>query len=135
MARMMIADEELVDDDCSAASPTGSVSPKSPLHCLATPFHVRAQFDFDPSHEIGLGNAGLGFRTGCILRVVDTADANWWQATMVEPSTSYTKQQGDEEANLGAPALIPSLGRLEQRDRRRQLHVHFCSVLPSRKVG
>lgn len=58
---------------------------------------MRAYFDFDPYLDDGIPcpEAGLPFRYGDILRVVEQADSDWWQA----------RKEGEKGLRAG---LVPS---------------------------
>ncbi|CAK6438211.1 unnamed protein product [Pipistrellus nathusii] len=47
---------------------------------------VKCHFDYDPAHDslIPCKEAGLRFRAGDLLQIVNQDDANWWQACHVE---------------------------------------------------
>ncbi|XP_001629601.2 protein PALS2 isoform X2 [Nematostella vectensis] len=58
---------------------------ESPALCQV---FVRAHFDYDPSKDdqIPCQDAGLAFKQGEVLQIVDQEDANWWQAKKVDDS-------------------------------------------------
>ncbi|XP_071943650.1 protein PALS2-like isoform X2 [Antedon mediterranea] len=49
------------------------------------PIYIKAHFSFDPSKDklIPCREAGLAFKSGDILQIVEKDDANWWQAAVV----------------------------------------------------
>ncbi|XP_078281094.1 MAGUK p55 subfamily member 3-like isoform X2 [Rhinoraja longicauda] len=77
---------------------------KVPLRRLRSKAHVRAFFDYDPRKDkaIPCKEAGLPFRKGDILHIVNQEDSVWWQAKRVE------------DASLRA-GLIPSKRFQERR--------------------
>uniref|UniRef100_A0A8C5B6L4 Membrane palmitoylated protein 2 n=1 Tax=Gadus morhua TaxID=8049 RepID=A0A8C5B6L4_GADMO len=64
--------------------------------------YVRPHFDYDPAHDnlIPCREAGMCFKRGAILQIVNREDPNWWQACQVEG---------------GATGLIPSQFLEEKR--------------------
>lgn len=51
--------------------------------------YMRAQFDYDPTKDdlIPCKEAGLQFRTGDVIHIINKQDPNWWQGR-VESSTA-----------------------------------------------
>lgn len=43
--------------------------------------YIRAQFDYDPAKDdlIPCKEAGLKFKTGDIIQIINKQDPNWWQ--------------------------------------------------------
>ncbi|XP_059899592.1 MAGUK p55 subfamily member 6b isoform X2 [Gadus macrocephalus] len=64
--------------------------------------YVRPHFDYDPAHDnlIPCREAGVCFKRGDVLQIVNREDPNWWQACQVEG---------------GATGLIPSQFLEEKR--------------------
>lgn len=62
---------------------------KVPRRRLRSKVHVRAFFDYDPREDkaIPCKEAGLPFRKGDILHVVNQEDTVWWQAKRVEDAS------------------------------------------------
>ncbi|KAG5833178.1 hypothetical protein ANANG_G00273110 [Anguilla anguilla] len=71
-----------------------------------TTLYVRAMADYCPQQDpaIPCAEAGMSFRKGDVLEVVDQTDALWWQARKL-PSTS------------GCAGLIPSTSLLKRKQR------------------
>ncbi|XP_056393901.1 55 kDa erythrocyte membrane protein isoform X3 [Hyla sarda] len=71
---------------------TLKVSPTQSNRKLPLQMFVRALFDYDPLSDplIPCREAGLRFRTGDILQIINKDDSNWWQG----------KKQGEEKAGL-----------------------------------
>lgn len=80
--------------------------PSSRLFCWPPPqLHVRALVSYDPQQDpsIPCAEAGVGFRRGDILEIVDQTDALWWQARRL-PSEA------------GCAGLVPSSSLLQRCD-------------------
>uniref|UniRef100_A0AAZ3NT70 MAGUK p55 subfamily member 6-like n=1 Tax=Oncorhynchus tshawytscha TaxID=74940 RepID=A0AAZ3NT70_ONCTS len=78
---------------------------ESPLINIKPPFsqvYVQPHFDYDPAndHLIPCREAGIGFKRGDLLQIVNREDPNWWQACHVVG---------------GATGLIPSQFLEEKR--------------------
>ena len=88
----------------------------------SAPFFVRAQFSYSPADDKQLPcrEAGLPFRAGDVLRVVDTSDQFWWQAQRI--AAGNIGSNGGVAGVLVAPApphvlrtgLIPGVTLLER---------------------
>ncbi|CDW54750.1 peripheral plasma membrane protein CASK [Trichuris trichiura] len=83
------------------------------LRDLRGSVYVRAQFDYDPSHDdlIPCPQAGIPFRTGDILHVISKDDYNWWQARHVASFPSFGPSSTPAQCNSGTTSLaglIPS---------------------------
>ena len=74
---------------------------------ISLQIRVKAHFDFNPLQDssIPCPEAGLGFKRGDILHIVNQDDPNWWQA----------RKDGDRSMRAG---LIPS----------RQLQERYISI-------
>ena len=50
---------------------------------------MRAKFDFNPKTDSGIpcADAGLTFRNGDVLQVLDQEDPSWWQVSQCHYST------------------------------------------------
>lgn len=50
---------------------------------------MRAQFDYDPKKDnlIPCKEAGLKFKTGDIIQIINKDDSNWWQGRVEGSST------------------------------------------------
>lgn len=57
------------------------VIPKQQSRSLPCEMFMRAQFDYDPTEDdlIPCKEAGLKFKTGDIIHIIDKKDPNWWQ--------------------------------------------------------
>uniref|UniRef100_A0A3P8YEL5 55 kDa erythrocyte membrane protein n=1 Tax=Esox lucius TaxID=8010 RepID=A0A3P8YEL5_ESOLU len=68
---------------------TLKIIPNQPRCSLACEMYMRAQFDYDPTNDdlIPCKEAGLKFRTGDIIQIINKQDPNWWQGR-VESSTA-----------------------------------------------
>ncbi|XP_021474221.1 55 kDa erythrocyte membrane protein isoform X3 [Oncorhynchus mykiss] len=51
------------------------------LFCVTQQTYMRAQFDYDPAKDdlIPCKEAGLKFKTGNIIQIINKHDPNWWQ--------------------------------------------------------
>lgn len=86
------------------------------------PFFVRTQFSYSPidDKQLPCREAGLPFRAGDVLRVVDTSDPFWWQAQRI--AAGNIGPTGGVAGVLAAPAppnalrtgLIPGVTLLER---------------------
>ncbi|XP_056157384.1 MAGUK p55 subfamily member 4 [Lampris incognitus] len=90
-----------------------------PVH-NQTMLYVRAMADYSPQQDptIPCADAGMGFRKGNILEIVDQTDTLWWQAKKL-PSTS------------ACAGLIPSTNLLKRKHREfwwsQPYQPHSCS--------
>lgn len=66
------------------------------LHFLFK-IYVRAQFEYDPAKDdlIPCKEAGIYFRVGDIIQIINKDDHNWWQGKL-------------EDTKNGTAGLIPS---------------------------
>ncbi|KAJ7996564.1 hypothetical protein DPEC_G00238340 [Dallia pectoralis] len=73
----------------SSGMVTMKIIPNQPRSSLVCEMYMRAQFDYDPTKDdlIPCKEAGLKFRTGDIIQVINKQDPNWWQAR-VDNSTA-----------------------------------------------
>uniref|UniRef100_A0A3B4CVZ9 Peripheral plasma membrane protein CASK n=1 Tax=Pygocentrus nattereri TaxID=42514 RepID=A0A3B4CVZ9_PYGNA len=86
---------------CEKESPT--ISRQSPanghssINMLSPNIYVRAQFEYDPVKDdlIPCKEAGIRFRVGDIIQIINKDDHNWWQGRL-------------ENAKNGTAGLIPS---------------------------
>ncbi|XP_075994704.1 MAGUK p55 subfamily member 4-like [Genypterus blacodes] len=71
-----------------------------------TTLYVRAMADYSPQHDTAIpcADAGMAFRKGDVLEIVDQTDALWWQANKL-PSTA------------ACAGLIPSTNLLKRKQR------------------
>ncbi|XP_075333090.1 MAGUK p55 subfamily member 4 [Odontesthes bonariensis] len=76
-----------------------------PVH-NQTMLYVRAMADYSPQQDptIPCADAGMGFRKGEVLEIVDQTDALWWQAKKLPSSTACA-------------GLIPSTNLLKRKQR------------------
>lgn len=76
-----------------------------PVH-NQTMLYVRAMTDYSPQQDpaIPCADAGMSFRRGDILEIVDQTDALWWQAKKLPSSTACA-------------GLIPSTNLLKRKQR------------------
>ncbi|XP_072235615.1 MAGUK p55 subfamily member 4 [Leuresthes tenuis] len=76
-----------------------------PVH-NQTMLYVRAMTDYSPQQDptIPCADAGMGFRKGDVLEIVDQTDALWWQAKKLPSSTACA-------------GLIPSTNLLKRKQR------------------
>ncbi|TTC00271.1 55 kDa erythrocyte membrane protein [Bagarius yarrelli] len=60
---------------------TLKVIPNQQSRSVACEMFMRAQFDYDPAKDelIPCKEAGLKFKTGDIIQIIDKKDPNWWQ--------------------------------------------------------
>uniref|UniRef100_H3C5Q6 MAGUK p55 scaffold protein 4 n=1 Tax=Tetraodon nigroviridis TaxID=99883 RepID=H3C5Q6_TETNG len=72
--------------------------------CCAKSVFVRAMVDYCPLQDTSIPcpDAGMAFRRGDLLEVVDQSDERWWQARKLPSAASCAR-------------LIPSAGRLKSR--------------------
>lgn len=78
-------------------------------------FSVRANFSYDPANDPSLPcrEAGMSFKRGEVLHVVNACDINWWQAF---------KDGEDMEQCVPRAMLIPSSSLQERRLAKAQRH-------------
>uniref|UniRef100_H3CDQ2 MAGUK p55 scaffold protein 4 n=1 Tax=Tetraodon nigroviridis TaxID=99883 RepID=H3CDQ2_TETNG len=87
--------------------------------CCAKSVFVRAMVDYCPLQDTSIPcpDAGMAFRRGDLLEVVDQSDERWWQARKLPSAASCAR-------------LIPSAGRLKSKQREQwwsqPSHVHTC---------
>uniref|UniRef100_A0A8C9TG91 55 kDa erythrocyte membrane protein n=1 Tax=Scleropages formosus TaxID=113540 RepID=A0A8C9TG91_SCLFO len=67
---------------------TLKIIPKQQSRALTCETYMRAQFDYDPAKDelIPCKEAGLKFKTGNVIQIINKQDPNWWQGR-VEGST------------------------------------------------
>ncbi|KAM3868668.1 55 kDa erythrocyte membrane protein [Diretmus argenteus] len=60
---------------------TMKIIPKLQSRSRACEMYMRAQFDYDPAKDdlIPCKEAGMKFKTGDIIQIIDKQDPNWWQ--------------------------------------------------------
>ncbi|XP_035636671.1 55 kDa erythrocyte membrane protein-like [Oncorhynchus keta] len=60
---------------------TMKIIPNQPRCSLVCETYMRAQFDYDPAQDdlIPCKEAGLKFKTGNIIQIINKHDPNWWQ--------------------------------------------------------
>uniref|UniRef100_A0A8C7RNF6 55 kDa erythrocyte membrane protein n=1 Tax=Oncorhynchus mykiss TaxID=8022 RepID=A0A8C7RNF6_ONCMY len=60
---------------------TMKIIPNQPRCSLVCETYMRAQFDYDPAKDdlIPCKEAGLKFKTGNIIQIINKHDPNWWQ--------------------------------------------------------
>uniref|UniRef100_A0A673ZYU7 55 kDa erythrocyte membrane protein n=1 Tax=Salmo trutta TaxID=8032 RepID=A0A673ZYU7_SALTR len=60
---------------------TMKIIPNQPRCSLVCETYMRAQFDYDPAKDdlIPCKEAGLKFKTGDIIQIINKHDPNWWQ--------------------------------------------------------
>uniref|UniRef100_A0A4W5KJG8 55 kDa erythrocyte membrane protein n=1 Tax=Hucho hucho TaxID=62062 RepID=A0A4W5KJG8_9TELE len=60
---------------------TMKIIPNQPRCSLVCEMYMRAQFDYDPAKDdlIPCKEAGLKFKTGDIIQIINKHDPNWWQ--------------------------------------------------------
>ncbi|KAJ8266913.1 hypothetical protein GJAV_G00136100 [Gymnothorax javanicus] len=70
---------------------TMKIFPKQPSRSLVCEMFVRAQFDYEPSKDdlIPCKEAGLKFKTGDIIQIINKKDPNWWQGRVDSSATDY----------------------------------------------
>ncbi|CAB1316140.1 unnamed protein product, partial [Coregonus sp. 'balchen'] len=68
---------------------TMKIIPNQPRFSLVCEMYMRAQFDYDPAKDdlIPCKEAGLKFKTGDIIQIINKHDPNWWQGR-VDSSTA-----------------------------------------------
>ncbi|KAK1167328.1 55 kDa erythrocyte membrane protein [Acipenser oxyrinchus oxyrinchus] len=76
---------------------TFKIIPNQQAQSLAFEMYVRAQFDYDPTKDdlVPCKEAGLKFKTGDIIQIINKQDPNWWQGRL-------------EGSDSGFAGLIPS---------------------------
>ncbi|CAJ0945189.1 unnamed protein product, partial [Mesorhabditis belari] len=77
-------------------------------------WYVRTMFEFDPEREVGIPQRCMPFKYGDILHIINSADDNWWTAKKVADN-------GDE----GPEGVIPSVHRIEKKEKQRRRSVNF----------
>nr|XP_020456280.1 MAGUK p55 subfamily member 4 isoform X2 [Monopterus albus] len=84
-----------------------------------TMLYVRAMVDYSPQHDpaIPCADAGMSFRKGDVLEIVDQTDVLWWQAQRLPRTTACA-------------GLIPSTNLLKRKQREfswsQPYHQHAC---------
>ncbi|XP_048853756.1 55 kDa erythrocyte membrane protein isoform X2 [Brienomyrus brachyistius] len=60
---------------------TLKIIPKQQSRLLTCEMYIRAQFDYDPAKDdlIPCKEAGLKFKTGDVIQIINKQDPNWWQ--------------------------------------------------------
>ncbi|XP_006632677.1 55 kDa erythrocyte membrane protein [Lepisosteus oculatus] len=83
---------------------TLKIIPNQQSRSLAFEMYVRAQFDYDPAKDdlIPCKEAGLKFKRGDIIQIINKQDPNWWQGRV-------------ESSDVDFAGLIPSLDLQEWR--------------------
>lgn len=78
--------------------------------------YVRAMTDYNPQQDpsIPCADAGMSFRRGDVLEIVDQTDALWWQAKKL-PSSS------------ACAGLVPSTNLLRRSGSTPPAHVDHCT--------
>lgn len=53
--------------------------------------YMRAQFDYDPAKDelIPCKEAGLKFKTGDIIQIINKKDPNWWQGRVMNSGKDF----------------------------------------------
>ncbi|MBN3270451.1 EM55 protein, partial [Polyodon spathula] len=76
---------------------TFKIIPNPQAQSLAFEMYMRAQFDYDPMKDdlVPCKEAGLKFKTGDIIQIINKQDPNWWQGRL-------------EGSESGFAGLIPS---------------------------
>ncbi|MGH0147224.1 UNVERIFIED_CONTAM: hypothetical protein FKN15_028798 [Acipenser sinensis] len=76
---------------------TLKIIPNQKAQSLAFEMYMRAQFDYDPTKDdlVPCKEAGLKFKTGDIIQIINKQDPNWWQGRL-------------EGSESGFAGLIPS---------------------------
>ncbi|XP_055799171.1 55 kDa erythrocyte membrane protein-like isoform X1 [Salvelinus fontinalis] len=61
------------------------------LFCVTQQTYMRAQFDYDPAKDdlIPCKEAGLKFKTGDIIQIINKHDPNWWQGKVDISSADF----------------------------------------------
>lgn len=82
--------------------------------------YMRAQFDYDPSKDdlIPCKEAGLKFRTGDIIHIINKQDPNWWQGRVESSAADFAglipspelqewREASKSKAKEGTPSCSP----------------------------
>ncbi|KAK9955856.1 hypothetical protein ABG768_015703 [Culter alburnus] len=70
---------------------TLKIIPNQQSRPMACEMYMRAQFDYDPAKDdlIPCKEAGLKFKTGDIIHIINKKDPNWWQGKVDSSSTDF----------------------------------------------
>ncbi|KAJ8276774.1 hypothetical protein COCON_G00085260 [Conger conger] len=70
---------------------TMKIIPKQQSRALVCEMYVRAQFDYEPMKDdlIPCKEAGLKFKTGDIIQIINKQDPNWWQGRVESSEADY----------------------------------------------
>ncbi|KAJ0061823.1 hypothetical protein NL108_012482, partial [Boleophthalmus pectinirostris] len=82
--------------------------------------YMRAQFDYDPSKDdlIPCKEAGLKFRTGDVIHIINKQDPNWWQGRVESSAADFAglipspelqewREASKSKAKEGTPTCSP----------------------------
>ncbi|XP_028671925.1 55 kDa erythrocyte membrane protein [Erpetoichthys calabaricus] len=70
---------------------TFKIIPNQQSHALAFEMFMRAQFNYDPKKDdlIPCREAGLQFKTGDVIQIINKQDPNWWQGRVEGAASSF----------------------------------------------
>ncbi|XP_064205677.1 55 kDa erythrocyte membrane protein [Anguilla rostrata] len=70
---------------------TMKIIPKQQIRSLVCEMYMRAQFDYEPTKDdlIPCKEAGLKFKTGDIIQIINKQDPNWWQGRVDSSAADY----------------------------------------------
>ncbi|KAL0994137.1 hypothetical protein UPYG_G00118190 [Umbra pygmaea] len=70
---------------------TMKIIPNHPRCSLTCEMYMRAQFDYDPTKDdlIPCKEAGLKFKTGDIIQIINKQDPNWWQGRVDSSASDF----------------------------------------------
>ncbi|XP_061596028.1 55 kDa erythrocyte membrane protein isoform X1 [Cololabis saira] len=70
---------------------TMKIIPKMQNRSRACEMYMRAQFDYDPAKDelIPCKEAGLKFKTGDIIQIINKQDPNWWQGRVESSGVDF----------------------------------------------
>ncbi|XP_061171447.1 peripheral plasma membrane protein CASK-like isoform X3 [Saccostrea echinata] len=109
--------------------PSGNVHKERNENGTHKEIFVRALFDYNPEDDdmIPCPQAGVSFRVGDVLRIINKEDSNWWQAKLwgVAPTTPA--------GLIPSPELQEWRTSMSSREKARHEHAAHCSWFGRKK--
>ncbi|XP_078311146.1 peripheral plasma membrane protein CASK-like isoform X9 [Crassostrea virginica] len=109
--------------------PSGNIHKERSENGTHKEIFVRALFDYNPEDDdmIPCPQAGVAFRVGDVLRIINKEDSNWWQAKLwgVAPTTPA--------GLIPSPELQEWRTSMSSREKARHEHAAHCSWFGKKK--